>query len=179
MTINEVLDFWFSENIRAKWFVSDQAFDKMLKERFSGLCSRALAGELDSWRDKPEGAVALVILLDQITRNIYRGTPEAFSGDAKAVEISRSVVTRDFNEGLDKDHRYVLYMPFMHSEDLAAQEEGVRLFTKLGNETALNYMKRHRDIIAQFGRFPHRNSILGRTSTPEEIEFLKKPGSSF
>lgn len=176
---SEILHFWFSDYVRKKWFEADREFDAELKERFGVLSDRAVAGELDSWRQTAEGAVALIVLLDQIPRNIHRGTPLAFRGDPHALDISRETVSRGEDTALPNAHRQMLYMPFMHAEDLAAQEEGVRLFEKLGDDDSLDYMKRHRDIIARFGRFPHRNAILGRPSTEEEQEFLKQPGSSF
>ncbi|HKJ63042.1 MAG TPA: DUF924 family protein [Hyphomicrobiales bacterium] len=177
--MRNVLDFWFSDRVQEKWFDADNEFDSELKERFGVLSDKAVAGELESWRRTAEGAVALVALLDQMPRNIYRGTPRAFAGDARALEVSREVISRGDDNGLDQDRRYILYMPFMHAEDLAAQNEGVRLFEKLGREKPLDYMKRHRDIVARFGRFPHRNEILGREATAEEVEFLKQRGSSF
>lgn len=175
----EILNFWFSDPVRKKWFEADREFDAELKERFGALFDKAAAGDFEEWRETAAGAVALIILLDQIPRNIHRGTPMAFRGDAHALEIAREVVARGDDTALPQAHRQMLYMPFMHSEDLPAQEEGVRLFQDLGDDYSLDFMKRHRDIIARFGRFPHRNAILGRPSTEEELEFLKQPGSSF
>lgn len=177
--IRNVLEFWFSGPVRKKWFEADREFDSELKERFGVLLDKAVAGELDGWTHTPEGAVALVILLDQVSRNIHRGTPRAFEGDANALEVSKGMIERGADSELHKDWRYILYMPFMHAEDIEAQEQGVRLFEKLGMKEPLDYMKRHRDIVARFGRFPHRNGILGRETTAEESEFLEQPGSSF
>lgn len=177
--IRNVLDFWFSAQVRKKWFEADREFDSELKERFGVLLDKAVGGKLDAWKQTPDGAVALVALLDQISRNVHRGTPMAFAGDARALEVSRDAIDRGAEAELSGDQRYILYMPFMHAEDIEAQEEGIRRFEKLGREQALDYMKRHRDIVARFGRFPHRNDILGRETTAEEAEFLKQPGSSF
>jgi uncharacterized protein (DUF924 family) len=175
----EVLAFWFSPEVKAKWFEPDDAFDAELRRRFEPALKQARSGALDSWGDSPQGALALIVLLDQISRNIYRGTPQAFAADALALGIARRAVARGFDKNLATDERAILYMPFMHSERLEDQEEGVKLFTALGLDVPLDFMRRHRDIIARFGRFPHRNAILGRPSTPEELEFLKQPGSSF
>jgi uncharacterized protein (DUF924 family) len=177
--VRNVLNFWFSAPVREKWFEVDREFDSELKERFGVLLDKAISGDLDAWKQTAEGAVALVVLLDQMSRNIHRGTPRAFAGDARALEVSKDMIERGAEAELSHDHRYTLYMPFMHAEDIEAQEEGVRLFEKLGHEIALNYMKQHHDIVARFGRFPHRNDILGRETTAEEAEFLKQPGSSF
>jgi uncharacterized protein (DUF924 family) len=177
--LGEVLTFWFSDGVKAKWFKPDAAFDAELKQRFEPALHQAKAGGLASWSESPEGALALVILLDQISRNIHRGTAEAFAADALAIDTARKTVARGFDERLSPDERYMLYLPFMHAERLEDQEEGVRLFTALGLDDALDYMRRHRDIIARFGRFPHRNAILGRQSTPEELDFLMQPGSRF
>jgi uncharacterized protein (DUF924 family) len=178
-SVSDILDFWFSDHVRKKWFEADREFDAELKERFGALSAKAVAGDLEAWRQTADGVVALIVLLDQIPRNTDRGTPLAFRGDAHALEIARDTVARGDDKALPKAHRQMLYMPFMHAEDLAAQEEGVRLFQELGDDSSLDYMKQHRDIIARFGRFPHRNAVLGRQSTDEELEFLKQPGSSF
>jgi uncharacterized protein (DUF924 family) len=176
---SELLSFWFSEEVRPKWFDASDAFDAELRERFGSAARQASEGALDGWAATPEGLIALIILLDQIPRNIHRGTPAAFATDARALWLARAAVANGTDRMLTDAQRSFLYLPFMHSEDLAAQEEGMTLYGALGNESALDYMRRHRDIIARFGRFPHRNDILGRTSTPEEIEFLEQPGSRF
>jgi uncharacterized protein (DUF924 family) len=176
---SELLSFWFSEEVKPKWFEASDAFDAELRERFGLAARRAGEGALDGWAAAPEGLIALIILLDQIPRNIHRGTPAAFATDARALRLARAAVANGIDRQLTDAQRGFLYLPFMHSEDLAAQEEGMALYGALGNEPALDYMRRHRDIIARFGRFPHRNDILGRTSTPEEIAFLEQPGSRF
>ncbi|MBX2805186.1 MAG: DUF924 domain-containing protein [Hyphomicrobiales bacterium] len=175
----DILEFWFSEPVRKKWFEPDREFDSELKERFGVLLDNAIDGQLETWRESADGALALVILLDQVTRNIYRGTPKAFSGDVQALQTARAVIEQGADKAMTETQRYMLYMPFQHAEDLETQEQGVALFGEIGLEKALDYMIRHRDIIARFGRFPHRNQILGRQSTDEELEFLKQPGSSF
>lgn len=176
---SRLIAFWFSPEVKEKWFNGSSEFDAELRTRFGSWLERAKAGELREWAEEPESALALIILLDQIPRNLHRGTPEAFACDAEALELTKAALARDLDGRVPEEMRNFLYMPLMHSEDLEDQERGVGLFELLGQEEGLDYMKRHRDVIARFGRFPHRNAILGRESTPEEIEFLKQPGSSF
>ena len=187
----EVLRFWFGpEDVdRPEWFRKSAAFDAEVDLRFGLEVEAALRGRLDAWRRTLDGSLALVILLDQFTRNIHRGTPEAFAGDAQALAIARELVGQGHDIGLPPLRRSFLYLPFEHAEDRAAQEESVRLYTALAAEgvgpqartlaETLDYAVRHREIVARFGRFPHRNEVLGRASTAEEIEFLKQPGSRF
>lgn len=175
----DLLRYWFSREAREKWFDADPAFDAALKSRFEPLLYEAKAGRLDGWAGSPQGALALVILLDQIPRNIYRNSPQAFAADAQALAAAKAAVAQGFDRALGADERWMLYLPFMHSEDLADQERGIELFAALGLEEPLRFMKRHRDIIARFGRFPHRNEILGRPSSAEEIAFLQESGSRF
>ena len=185
-----VLDFWFlPENdpahgkSRPEWFRKDPAFDAVIQQRFGETMARALAGELVEWDDDPRGALARIILLDQFTRNAFRDTPRAFAGDTRALAAAREIVDSGRDRTRAPVERLFVYMPFEHAEDLAMQERAVALFLAVAAEPELgdnlDYAVRHRDIIARFGRFPHRNRILGRESTPEEIEFLKTPGSSF
>ena len=176
---SDILGYWFSEGAKARWFEPDAAFDAELKQLFEPALEKAKSGALASWSENPAGALALVVLLDQISRNLYRNTPEAFAADPLAIGIARDAVARAFDERLNTDERSVLYMPFMHSERIEDQDEGVRQFTALRLDNSLDFMRRHRDIIARFGRFPHRNAILGRPSTPEELAFLQQPGSHF
>jgi uncharacterized protein (DUF924 family) len=175
----EILSFWFSERVKPKWFEPDAAFDAELNDRFRPANERARAGELNSWTGTPEGALALVILLDQSPRNIERGSPKAFATDEQALAIAGQAVARGFDAGLDAKQRQFLYLPFMHSENLEDQERGMELYTALGLAEPLDFMRRHRDVIARFRRFPHRNEVLGRKSTEAEIDFLNQPGSSF
>ena len=184
--IQRVIAFWFADpgapgpgQTRPIWFEEDPAFDEEVRARFTRDLERAAAGELDPLTATPEGCLALVILIDQFPRNAFRGTPRAFETDAKAREVANSALARDFDRRLTPVQRQFLYMPFQHSESLADQDRSVALFRALGDEQSLDYALRHRDAIARFGRFPHRNAILGRESTPEEREFLARPDSSF
>jgi uncharacterized protein (DUF924 family) len=179
ITPEDVLSFWFSEETRPKWWVKEDSFDARMRERFGAALEAAQSGALDHWAETPDGALALVILLDQAPRNIHRGTPQAFAADAKALAIAKAAIAKGFDAALPSERRNFLYMPFQHSERLEDQERGVALFA--GNDVAdgLKWMTAHRDIIARFGRFPHRNAVLGRDSTAEELDFLQQPGSSF
>jgi uncharacterized protein (DUF924 family) len=161
--IDEVLGFWFSPETEARWFDSTPEFDRMISERFGALHDRALAGELDHWMGDAAGALALLILLDQFPRNMFRGTPRAFESDGKALTVSKVAL----ENGFDKER------PLEHSENPADQVECVRLFRELNHEDYLDYAIAHHDIVARFGRFPHRNAILGRQSSEEEQKFLK------
>lgn len=190
-----LLRFWLGEPggdplaNQSLWFKKDPAFDAELRERFGELLARGARGELESWRATPRGALAYVVLHDQIPRNIHRGTPDSFAHDARALEQTLVAMSRGFEEQLGAMERWFLYMPLMHAEDLGYQERCVDAFKRLEADAegrvrevlrgAVDYAVRHRDVVARFGRFPHRNVILGRTSTPEEIEFLTQPGSSF
>ncbi len=181
-----VIDFWFAERdqggslvARQAWFKKDEDFDRAIGEGFGNDMEAAAAGRLDHLAATPEGALALLILLDQFPRNVFRGTPRAFAADAKAREIARAALDRGFDQTAPAVMRTFFYLPFEHGEDLADQERSVALFEAMGDAEALRWALAHRDIIARFGRFPHRNAVLGRESTPEEEEFLKQPGSSF
>ncbi|MEO7709504.1 MAG: DUF924 family protein [Caldimonas sp.] len=186
-----VLDFWFGAPTssgygrkRPEWFRKDPAFDASIRDRFGPLIERALRGELEDWSGTPRGALAQVIVLDQFTRNVFRDTPRAFAGDARALQAARAMAGSRQDGALPPLERAFAYLPFEHAEGLEMQQESVRLYTRLaaldpGHASGLDYAERHRVIIDRFGRFPHRNAILGRRSTPEEIEFLKTPGSGF
>lgn len=176
---SELVDFWFAEETKKQWFKPDAQFDAALRERFEAPLQAARRGAYADWAGTANGALALILLLDQISRNIYRATPDAFAADEQALEIAAQAIANRFDEQLSPDQRIFLYMPYMHSEKLADQERGMELYARLGIAENLDYMRRHRDIIARFGRFPHRNAILDRQSTTEEVEFLKQPGSSF
>jgi uncharacterized protein (DUF924 family) len=175
----DVLAFWFSDETIAKWFNGGAAFDALCRERFSHAIEAAKAGELDHWTATPEGALALVILLDQMTRNVYRGTPAAFSGDAAALAVAKAAIAQGFDAATPPGRRNFFYLPFQHSEILTYQDRGMELYATNDVEDGLMWMTRHRDVIARFGRFPHRNAILGRASTAEEEDFLQQPGSKF
>jgi uncharacterized protein (DUF924 family) len=183
---DEVLDFWFGgvagddfTSRNGVWFRKDKAFDAAIRDRFAALQGEAAAGRLSAWEAAPRSALALVIVLDQFPRNMFRGTSQAFATDPMALAAAKRAIERGFDSRLQPVERLFLYLPFEHSESLADQERSVALLGSLGDANALDYAKRHRAIIARFGRFPHRNANLGRPSTPEEIAFLKQPGSSF
>lgn len=187
----QVLAFWFGRPgdrdhglPREAWFRKDTAFDAAIAQQFGGLIERAIAGELTHWADEPDTALAQVLLLDQFTRNAFRDTPRAFAGDARALKAAQAMVARGDDRVLAPLQRQFAYLPFEHAESLAMQDEAMRLFGALASEhpqgvEQLEWARRHRDIIARFGRFPHRNALLGRTSTPEEEAFLLLPGSRF
>ena len=187
----EVLDFWFGKQTdpvfgsdRVEWFRKDPAFDDSIRSRFGALIERGLRGELEAWAEAPTSALAQVIVLDQFTRNVYRDTPRAFAGDARALAAARAMVGARHDEALPPFQRAFVYLPFEHAEGIEMQNEGVRLYTRLAaiapeHANGLDYAERHRAIIERFGRFPHRNRILGRQSTPEEAAFLLTPGSGF
>jgi len=187
----EVLDFWFgapgSEEFgreRKIWFHKDATFDALLRERFGALLEAAAAAEIDSWCATPEGSLALVIVLDQFSRNCHRGTPRAFSTDEKALEIARAMVASGADLCLaGLHHRAFAYLPFEHAESAQAQRESLRLFGELAKDPDgqdyYDYAVRHAKVIERFGRFPHRNAQLGRGCTEDEAAFLREPGSSF
>lgn len=181
ISAKDILDFWYSDSVRPLWFAKDLLFDKKIYSQFYHAYEKAKSSSLDDGQDSPETALALIIVLDQFPRNMFRDTPQAFSTDPQALKICRKSIKNKLDCRLIPDEqRLFLYMPFMHSENLADQEEGLGMFSRLSDKgNAHQYAVAHRNIIARFGRFPHRNTILGRTSTPEEIEFLKEPLSSF
>lgn len=179
LTDKDVLDFWFQELSPKDWFSGDKALDEVIAERFGALHEQARQGELYQWRVTPEGRLAEVIVLDQFSRNLFRGTPESFASDPMALALAQEAVASGADERLTPEQRTFLYMPYMHSESLKIHEEAVQLFKSNGIENNLDFEYRHKAIIERFGRYPHRNEILGRASTADEIEFLKQPGSSF
>lgn len=170
--VREVLDFWFSEDTEEYWFASTPAFDQEIRKRFADEFNQAASGELRSWEETPEGCVALCILLDQMPRNMFRGSPRAFATDAKALAIAERAVNRGFDRALAPEHKQFLYMPFVHSEEVANQLRALALFEAAGLREALEFVKGRLALIRRFGRFPYRNAILGRTSTPEELRYL-------
>ena len=175
-----VLDFWFAEGMKERWFVKDEAFDREVEEKLGPLYEQAAAGALDAWQEEFESCLALIILLDQVPRNLFRGQAEAFATDAKALELTHRMIERGWDRGLPQIQRVFVYMPLEHCETLEGQELCVQLMGELKDVGDwMKYAKMHRDIIARFGRFPHRNEALGRETTEEEAEFLKEPGSSF
>jgi uncharacterized protein (DUF924 family) len=182
VTSSDVLDFWFSQDRKA-WFAKDPAFDEQIRGRFLGLFERALRGELDAWLQAPASCLALAILLDQFPRNMFRGTAKAFAGDPRARAAARSILDNGWDKTMTADERMFAYLPFEHSESLADQERCLALMREIAAspETAdlPKWAEAHLAIIRRFGRFPHRNAALGRESTPEEVAFLKEPGSTF
>lgn len=175
----KVLRFWFEEIDSKLWWKKDEDFDELIRERFGELHRRASSCELYSWRASARGRLAEIIVLDQFSRNMFRGTPEAFAHDAQALTLAQEAVAAGAEKELRVIERVFLCLPYMHSESLAIHEEAMRLFAAIGLEENLDYEQRHRDIIERFGRYPHRNGILGRESTDEELAFLAQPGSSF
>jgi len=169
-----ILEFWFADP--SKMFQKDPVFDIEIKKRFAGTIAKAKAGELQSWEQTADGCLALVILLDQMPRNIFRGDAAAFATDLEALRICKEAIRQGFDEGLSSLQRHMLYMPFMHSESLAVQEEGMTYFAALGNEQTLSYAKRHLEDIRKYGRFPGRNAALGRENTPEEVQYIQAGG---
>lgn len=177
----EILHFWFEETPPALWFQKNGAFDDQIRERFLPAYKLAADGLCDGWRADAEGALALCIVLDQFPRNMFRGQPEAFATDAKALGVAKFAVARGFDQTLSVARRRFLYLPFEHSEDLADQNRAVSLFKSTQGEDPLgyDYAVRHHEVIRRYGRFPHRNAILGRKNTPEEDEYLAQPGAGF
>jgi uncharacterized protein (DUF924 family) len=185
----EVLEFWFGAldssefgRNRKRWFEKSADFDALVRERFQGTHEAAAAGRLEGWTERPLAALALVVTLDQFPRNMFRGTPRAFATDPQALTVARGVVARGFDAALLPVQRTFVYLPFGHAEDRDAQRESLRLFDGLARESAsvdVTYAMLHYAIVDRFGRFPHRNAILGRESTAAELAFLAQPGSSF
>ncbi|WP_434386337.1 DUF924 family protein [Melittangium boletus] len=188
---DDVLSFWFgpvsdpeAHQPRAHWFQRDEAFDAACAQRLTEAHEQAAKGQLDTWKDEPRSALALVLLLDQVPRNLYRDTARAYATDAQARAVARHALARGLDVPLPPVWRWFLYLPFEHSEDLNDQRLSVSLFELPGRSDEVHtqtaeYARRHRDIIERFGRFPHRNGALGRESTPEEVAFLQEPDSSF
>jgi len=186
----EVLAFWFGAadspefgRYRRQWFEKSAAFDGTIRARFLATHEAAAAGRLDGWAERPLGALALVVALDQFPRNMFRGAPRAFATDPKALAVARAIVARGFDAAYQPAQRWFAYLPFEHAEDLADQRESIALYERLRGDPAsaspIAYALRHFAVIERFGRFPHRNAILGRASTPDELAFLATPGSSF
>ena len=177
--IDEVIKFWFEETTPQQHWIKDDAFDAIIRDRFSRLHKTASEGKLEQWRETPLGALAEIIVLDQFSRNLYRGHPDSFASDHLGIRLAKEAIEKGFDKRLDVRKREFLYMPFMHSENKHDHEKAVVLFSEAGLEKNLDFEYKHKVIIDRFGRYPHRNAILGRQSTAEEIEFLSEPGSSF
>ncbi|MBS97307.1 MAG: hypothetical protein CMI01_01335 [Oceanospirillaceae bacterium] len=174
-----VLEFWFDELTPAQWWKKDEALDQLITDRFGGLFEKARKSELFGWRRVADGRLAEIIMLDQFSRHIHRDTPDAFAQDDMALVLAQEAVSAAADIALTPKQRTFLYMPYMHSESALIHQVAEKLFRSTGQTDALEYELRHKAIIDCFGRYPHRNEILGRESTQEEIEFLKQPGSSF
>ena len=172
ITPDDVLTLWFSERVKSLWFDSTPEFDQELRDKFQDTYRAALEGELSDWERSAEGALALVICLDQFPLNMFRGKPESFAGEALSRQVSARAIDRGFDQELEGPRKAFLYLPFMHSEDMEDQDRVVELFDRAGLENNLHWAKHHREIVRRFGRFPHRNAILGRDSTPEELGYL-------
>ena len=182
---SDVLAFWFGAGgkSRAEWFRKDAAFDGEIRERFGALHAEASAGGLVAWEDEPRSALALVLVLDQFSRNLHRNDPRAFAQDARALRVAEKMLANGWHRELHPLERQFVYLPLEHAEDLARQDRSVALFKELqampGMEGIAQWAEKHRAVIRRFGRFPHRNAALGRTSTPEEAAFILTPGSGF
>ncbi|MCI5077754.1 DUF924 family protein [Oricola sp.] len=172
----EVLDFWFSELTPEQWYKKDDAVDRTIVERFGALHHDVAATDNAVLSATRETALAAIIVLDQFARNMFRGSPKSFSGDAKARALANAALSSGFDEPMSNQEKQFLYMPFMHSETLADQDRAVALFEKLGNENSLKFAHLHRDPIAAFGQFPHRNAVLGRPTSPAEAAWIEEHG---
>ena len=179
ITPDMIIHFWFEEIEPKQWWVKDVEFDSLIKQRFGGLLEQAIQGELYHWRATPEGRLAEIIVLDQFSRNIYRDTPKAFAADPIALALAQEAVALNIDSELKAKQVPFLFMPYMHSESKVVHDVAVRLFGREAAQGNLDFELRHKAIIDQFGRYPHRNAILGRTSTAAEVAFLEHPGSSF
>lgn len=175
----DILDFWFEEIDRALWFRKSDEFDQLIIDRFSGVHAQANACELYHWRASAEGRLAEIIVLDQFSRNMFRGSARSFTSDSLALALAQEAVAQGADRQLRDTQRTFMYMPYMHSESAAIHEDALRLYEQNGLASNLDYEIRHKRIIDRFGRYPHRNEVLGRESTEQELEFLSQPGSSF
>ncbi len=174
-----VLNFWFNEIDQKLWWVKDPDFDQQVRERFGGLHASANLCELYKWRESPEGRLAEIIILDQFSRSMYLDSPDAFASDTLALALAQEAIATGDDMRLNEVQRCFLYMPLMHSESIKIHNVALDIFKNNCPESNFNFEVRHRNIIKQFGRYPHRNAILDRISTEKEVEFLKQPGSSF
>jgi uncharacterized protein (DUF924 family) len=175
-----VVRFWFEETQPGQWFAKDPVFDRLLRQRFLGLTRQAIAGELNAWSAEASQALGLVLVLDQFPRQIWRDSAMAFAGDSQALALSLRALELGWLEAEPEQvRRHFWLMPLMHSEDLTVQEAGLPLFARFSDPRTADFARRHRDVIARFGRFPHRNAALGRVSSADELAFLQTPGSGF
>lgn len=174
MQPDDVLEFWFVEHGPQDWYSGDPEFDARCAARLSDIHAKAVRSELWSWRQTPRGRLAEIILLDQLSRQFNRGSAAAFASDTMALALAQEIVSRGLDAELSVHEKLFAYMPYQHSESLVIQQESVRIFRSLGDDEYLPYAIEHHDIIARFGRFPLRNTALGRTSTPEEVAYMKE-----
>jgi uncharacterized protein (DUF924 family) len=174
-----VIDFWFKELSSQQWWVKDDDLDQTIKERFLSTLKKGRQCELYPWRSSAQGRLAEIIVLDQFPRNIYRNQKESFSHDSMALALAQEAVSLGVDKKLSTTEKQFLYLPYMHSESLLIHERAVELYSQPGLEFNLDFEYKHKKIIERFGRYPHRNQVLGRTSTDEELQFLQEPGSSF
>lgn len=179
MKPEDILHFWFEETRPEQRFKKDAAFDALIRERFTETWHAAAQAELYAWRATPEGRLAEIIVLDQFSRNLFRDDPRAFACDGMALALAQEAVRAGADRDMPAERRAFLYMPYMHSESSAVHVLAERLFDQPGLEANLKYELKHKAIVDRFGRYPHRNAVLGRESTPEELRFLAEPGSSF
>jgi uncharacterized protein (DUF924 family) len=179
MTAADILHFWFTESTPQQWFAKDDAFDAAIRTRFLATHASAALGECWSWRTSAEGRLAELIVLDQFSRNLYRGDVRAFAQDPMALALAQEMVQQGLDQQLTPVQRAFAYLPYMHSESRTVQHESIALYTALGLENNLRFAHAHQVIVERFGRYPHRNATLGRESTPEEVAFLQEPGSAF
>jgi uncharacterized protein (DUF924 family) len=179
MNSSDIILFWFEETPKEKRFAKDDKFDALIRERFLSTHQQASQGELFHWRGTPEGRLAEIIVLDQFSRNMFRDDPVSFAQDGIALVLAQEAVAGGMDQQVSKEKRGFFYLPYMHSESSKIHEVSLELYTALGIEQNLEFEKKHKAIIDRFGRFPHRNEVLGRVSTPQEKEFLNQPGSSF
>ncbi|MDF1645036.1 MAG: DUF924 domain-containing protein [Pseudomonadales bacterium] len=175
----KILEFWFEEIDQSQWWLKNEEFDQMIIDRFSSIHAQAIRCELFEWRTTPEGRLAEVIVIDQFSRNMFRDSAESFKYDALALILSQEAVLTGSDQALNATQRSVLYLPFMHSESSRIHEISLTLHQQNGIQSSLDFEIKHKNIIDRFGRYPHRNKILGRPSTEQELEFLKLPGSGF
>ena len=179
MMAHTVLDFWFKEIDAKQWWTKSAEFDQLIASRFGSLHAAAARCELHPWRETPPGRLAEIIVLDQFSRNMFRDQPQAFACDAMALALAQTAVATQADAVLEIQQRAFVYMPYMHSESLLIHGTAQALFSQAGLESSLASEQHHKAILDRFGRYPHRNAILGRASTTEELEFLGTPGSSF
>ncbi len=179
MTPDTILSFWFEEIQPAQWWVKDHNLDLLIKKRFLQAHQAANKCELFSWRHSAKGRLAEIIILDQFSRNIFRDTPRSFASDALALTLAQEAISLEVHAELSPLERNFLYMPFMHSESLIIHDVAVTLFSENGIQSNIDFEHQHRKIIQEFGRYPHRNNVLGRASTESELAFLSQPNSSF